>query len=279
MFRAPVARAIVLGLSPPLERRLDPGGSEARAGLTELYLAQPLRDMTDRCISVLIRSLSPWPPRRIVFFPLLLWHRPVCLSLDSTSCLRPVLLWPPFRSLRFHFRLSRVEGVWPPGAGDAEDAALSYNPTTDDLIKNESVGEPRRLITRLARTTKIDATARSTIAFMPHRRRRRRRRRRFSSLRLLPEDVLKLANCHAVVACPTLRAFFTTFNLLFTTGRITSRFPWNANREKVYNTIKNTSFCSERVTKNRMLQSARACRYKFIKLLRRIQSFCLIHRD
>lgn len=32
-----------------------------QADLTELYLVQPLRDMTDRCISVLISVLSSWP--------------------------------------------------------------------------------------------------------------------------------------------------------------------------------------------------------------------------
>lgn len=82
---APVARAF----SPPLaaSRRfsrednsiLEEG--ETRAGLTELYLAQPLRDMTDRCISVLIRSLSSRSSPRpdCLFSPVA--FAPTCLPL------------------------------------------------------------------------------------------------------------------------------------------------------------------------------------------------------
>lgn len=77
---APVARAIASRrFSRENDWILEEG--EARAGLTELYLAQPLRDMTDRCISVLIRSLSsrssPRPGR--LFSPVA--FAPTCLPL------------------------------------------------------------------------------------------------------------------------------------------------------------------------------------------------------
>ena len=56
-----------------------------------------------------------------------------------------------------------ASGRWNRGTSRTGDAAT----TNDDLIKDESVGGLRRPITRFARTTKIDATTRFAIVFIP----------------------------------------------------------------------------------------------------------------
>lgn len=96
-----------------------------QADLTELYLVQPLRDMTDRCISALISVLSSWPLVRTsgcfssFFFP-------------STSLFRVFSLLFSWPSPRFHFRrLSREEGVRGEGGRVANEGTVTpLQPTT-----------------------------------------------------------------------------------------------------------------------------------------------------
>ena len=113
-----------------------------QADLTELYLVQPLRDMTDRCISVLISVLSSWPLVRIggccSFFP----FPPRPLSFEYSRS----FFFLASASPRFHFRrLSREGGR---GGTRREGRNGDTATTNDDLIKDDL---DERLITRLIR--------------------------------------------------------------------------------------------------------------------------------
>lgn len=131
--------------------------------------------MTDRCISLLIRS-SPWSSDRPTSFPsplspllyLLFFRFDFVLERSPRSLFFLSFSTDSVGSVRYSAFVCREEGVRPPRVGTEGTPRGGEAATTDDdLIKNESVGGPRRPITRPGPATKIDATERFAIAFLP----------------------------------------------------------------------------------------------------------------